>query len=467
MVRIVVSIRLLPAPFIALALLLSNAAAHAGAKDESISGWAFSKEFNDWRDSVADKGLAVGATYIGDVIGNPTGGFKRGTIYEGRLDVGIDADFEKLFGWEGAKFHANLYQIHGRGLTRNNIGNLAPISEIEALPDTRLYEAYIEQTFKNGWSLKLGQQAADAEFFDSKTDDLFVNGTFGWPAIKATNLPAGGPSPPIAVMGARLKGKISDNVTLFAAIFNGNAAAPGDGDPQYRDNHGLAFRVNDDPWLITQVQFDHELTIGGQALPGNFTPGVWYHTGLFDDQRFTAEKISLADPAGSGIPGKLRGNFGIFGVFEQTLYRPEKSGEGKDVTASEPGITAFARAAYSPPDRNLIDFYADAGIGFNGMIPARPLDRFGAAIAYMQISSAASSLDVDTQLFTGLPSPIRTAETLIELIYEAHIKPGILIAPYFQYVFRPSGGIPNPNDPTGVTRIGDAAVFGVTTTIKY
>jgi len=34
-------------------------------------------------------------------------------------------------------------------------------------------------------------------------------------------------------------------------------------------------------------------------------------------------------------------------------------------------------------------------------------------------------------------------------------------------VFRPSGGIPNPNDPSGLSRIGDAAVFGFTTTLRY
>jgi porin len=42
-----------------------------------------------------------------------------------------------------------------------------------------------------------------------------------------------------------------------------------------------------------------------------------------------------------------------------------------------------------------------------------------------------------------------------------------LLQPFFQYVFRPSGGIPDPMDPTGLSRIGDAAVFGLTTTVKY
>ncbi len=85
----------------------------------------------------------------------------------------------------------------------------------------------------------------------------------------------------------------------------------------------------------------------------------------------------------------------------------------------------------------------------------------------MRISNAARNLDIDTQFFTGLPSPVRSNETLLELIYEAHIKPGWLLAPYFQYVFRPSGGIPDPNDPTAISRIGNAAVFGLTSTLKY
>jgi porin len=452
-----------------LACLSGAVAAIAGAKDESAVEWLpfIPPGFNDWRNKTADKGFAFNATYIGDTIGNASGGTKRGVTYGGRFDFGVDADLDKLVGWTGAKLHANMLQIHGRGMTRDNIHNLATISEIEALPDTRLYEAYIEQTFGGGAvSLKVGQQAADAEFFDSKTDDLFVNGTFGWPAVKAADLPAGGPAPPIAAVGARLKAKLGEKVTAFAAIFNGNAANPGTGDPQLRDNHGLAFRVKDNPWLIGQIQFDHELNIGKDVLPGNITPGGWYHTGQFDDQRFTGQGLSIADPSGSGVAARVRGNYGIYVVGEQMLYRAPTDTD-KGVTATEKGITIFARAAYSPPDRNLIDFYADGGIGFNGMLADRPLDRFGAAIAFMHISPAARNLDRDTQLFSGVPSPVRSSEVLIELIYEAHIKPGWLLQPFFQYVIRPGGGIPNPNDATGVSRIGNAAVFGLTTTLKY
>ncbi|SFH92939.1 carbohydrate porin [Bradyrhizobium sp. cf659] len=452
---------------IALACTLASTSARAGAKDESAAEWLAPKWFNEWHDGLANKGLNFGATYIADNIGNVSGGVARGAIHFGRLDLSVDADLDKLVGWTGGRFYANAFVIYGRGLSRNYVQNLATISEIEALPDQRLYNAYFEQSFfGDRLNIRAGQQAADVEFFDSQTDDLFINGTFGWPAIKASNLPAGGPAPPIAVPGIRVKAALSDQITAYGAVFNGDPSGPGDADPQLRDHHGLAFRVNDPPWVIGQVRFNYDIDIGGRPLAGNFTPGAWKHYGSFDSQRFTAEGLSIADPSGSGVPAKLRGNYGIFAVIEQVLYRPPEV-KDNSTSASIPGITAFGRIAYGPPDRNLIDLYVDGGIGFVGFVPSRPLDRFGVAMAYMRISNTARNLDLDTQAFTGVQSPVRSNETLIEMIYEAHVKPGWLVAPYFQYVFRPSGGIPNPNDPSGVSRIGDAAVFGVTTTIRY
>jgi porin len=447
--------------------VISTTAASAGVKDESAAEWLAPKWFNEWHDGLAAKGLNFGATYIGDFIGNVSGGTSLGAIHLGRFDFSVDADLEKLVGWGGGRFFANTYEIYGRGLTRNYIHNLATISESEALPDARLYNAYFEQSFyNNALNIRIGQQAADVEFFDSETDDLFINNTFGWPAIMGSNLPAGGPAPPIAAVGIRVKAALSDRLTAFAAVFNGNAARPGDGDPQLRDNHGLAFRINDPPWVIGQVRWDYDVDIAGRPLAGNFTPGGWYHSGQFDDQRFTAQGLSIADPSGTGIAAKLRGNFGIFVVVEQTLYRPASVTE-KGVSNSLPGITAFGRIAYSPPDRNLIDLYLDGGVGFVGLVPRRPADRIGIGVAYMRISNADRNFDRDTEFFTGMQSPVRSNETLIELIYEAHIKAGWLLAPYFQYVFRPSGGIPNPIDPRGLSRIGDAAVFGITTTLRY
>jgi porin len=277
------------------ACAMATTAAQAGAKDESAAEWLAPKWFNEWHDGLAAKGLNFSVTYIGDTITNVSGGTGRGAIHFGRFDFSVDADLEKLLGWTGGRFFANAFETYGRGLTRNYLHNLATISEIEALPEARLYNAYFEQSFyNNALSIRVGQQAADVEFFDSQTDDLFINGTFGWPAVKASNLPAGGPAPPIAVPGIRVKVALSDQITVFGAVFNGNAARPGDGDPQLRDSHGLAFRVNDPPWVIGQVRWDYNINFGGRPLAGNVTPGAWHHFGSFDDQRFTEQGCGKA-----------------------------------------------------------------------------------------------------------------------------------------------------------------------------
>lgn len=62
--------------------------------------------------------------------------------------------------------------------------------------------------------------------------------------------------------------------------------------------------------IIGQVRWDYNIDGGGGPLPGNFTPGGWRHFGEFDDRRFTAQGLSIADPSGTGIAAKLRGNFG-------------------------------------------------------------------------------------------------------------------------------------------------------------
>src|SRR4051794_6826304 len=143
------------------------------------------------RTALEKAGITFGLTYIGETLGNVSGGMRRGSIYEGRLDTQVDADLEKLFSWSGATFHTNFYQIHGHGLSRYYIANFETVSGIEALPSTRLYELWLEQELFDGkMALRAGQLAADTEFFVSQSATLFVNGTFGWPDIAQVNLPS-------------------------------------------------------------------------------------------------------------------------------------------------------------------------------------------------------------------------------------------------------------------------------------
>src|SRR6187200_2466745 len=49
---------------------------------------------------LAKYGVKFAATYIGEVLGNVTGGLKQGAIYEGRLNLAVDLDLQKLAGFD-------------------------------------------------------------------------------------------------------------------------------------------------------------------------------------------------------------------------------------------------------------------------------------------------------------------------------------------------------------------------------
>ena len=78
-------------------------------------------------------GVKFAVTYIGEALGNPTGGAKRGAVYEDRINFAADADFEKLIGLKQLTFHANVFQIDGGGLSRGALLNFLVVSGIEAL----------------------------------------------------------------------------------------------------------------------------------------------------------------------------------------------------------------------------------------------------------------------------------------------------------------------------------------------
>jgi porin len=404
-------------------------------------------------------GIKFATTYIGEGLGNVSGGLKQGAIYEGRLNLAVDVDLQKLLGANDLTFHANMFQIHGDGLSRSNLQNFLVASGIEALPSTRLYEMWFERKWGTTLALRAGQLAADTEFMNAKYTDVFTNASLGWPAITSLDLPSGGPSPPLAALGARLRANLTDNWTVAAAIFDGDAAGPGPQDPQLRDNHGINFRINDPPLVLGEIQYIWNGKKGDPGLEGKLKIGGWRHFGEFADQRFTAQGVSLANPLSSGVTASFSGDNGIYSVFEQKVYRV-----GKD---DDRGIGVFARISSSPSDRNLIDLYADGGLEFIGLSDQRPKDKFGIAAGYASVSGRARALDRDFRQLMGSQWPLRTFESLVTSVYQYEVHDGWTLQPNFQYVIHPGGGATNPTGPNHGKALKNAAVFGLRTVLKF
>jgi porin len=415
----------------------------------------------EFKKGLYDLGYNLQFSYFADGLDNPTGGVRQGAVYEGILYMVLDADLAKIAGLEGLSFRVNAYQIHGGQLTKSNLFNLAIVDSIEARPTTRLFELWIEKKFNDLASIRIGNLAADNQFFISEfAGSLYVNSSFGWPAIFASDLPSGGPAYPLATPGVRLKVSPDDHLALLAGVYNGDPAGAGfTGLDQIKDPAGINFRLKDPPLLFAEAQYRYNQDKAASGLAGTIRLGGLYHFGKFNDQHFDVDGQSLAAPTSSGVARTHRGDYSIYGVIDQMLWRLPGDDPKK-------GVGAFARLAAFPSDRNLIDFYADAGINFMGLWDKRLNDTFGIAASFSQLSPDVRALDLERAFFTNTASPLRNYELVFELTYQAQIVSGWTIQPDFQYFFHPGGGTVDPINPS-IGRIPDAAVFALRTQISF
>jgi porin len=270
-----------------------------------------------------------------------------------------------------------------------------------------------------------------------------------WPTIVAFNLPGGGPAYPLSTPGARVKFDYGKDASFLLAIFNGDPAGPCIAEPDTCNRYGLNFRMNDPAFIIGEAQFRTNQAKDDTGLARTLKLGGWTHLGLFNNQRYAIEGTLLADPASSGIAAQHRGDYGLYGIIDQQLYRPRGA-------PADGGISVYGLASISPSDRNLIDLQLNGGLVFAGFVPHRPDDRFGASIVYSRYSSSVAAFDQDQINFSGVPGPVRDYEANLELSYVAQIIPGWTVQPDFQYIWHPSG-------------IGghDAKVLGVRTMLKF
>ena len=383
------------------------------------------------RAALAGAGVTYGANYVGEFFDIARGGQSRGSSYDGRVEGFANVDLEKFRGWNGGTFHVNGFYIHGEGPTTKHVGSIAPVSGAEALATVRLYEVWLEQALlDNKLHIRVGQMAADSEFWLSDTAVLFLNGTFGWPGIVAADTLQGGPAYPFATPGVRVSFQPTQNVKLLAGLFNSLPAEPNTTDPQRGNRHGTNFRFGDPPLLMLEGHFSYDA-----GLPGKLRLGGWKEFNDFVDLRTGAI---------------IDGNHGLYAIVDQQVW------QGSD----HESVSIFARVSGSPDRQNTVDWYFDAGIVVSGLLPGRAKDKLGAAFGYSKISDRAQAADQDA----GLPV-IRDYEAVLEINYSALIVPGWTLAPDFQYFWNPGGRVADPLRPRSPA--DDAVVIGVRTSISY
>jgi porin len=424
-------------------------------QDTLTTGWGGERK------SLQDEGIQLSLSYIAETLSNPIGGVKQGTIYESLVTGTVELDLAKLIKWPGATFHVDGYQINGRGLTQNYVGNILDVSSIEALPTTRLHDLWLQQqAFEQKVSLRVGQIALDDEFYISQYAGLLINSTFGYPDLLAENLPGSGPGYPFAVPGVRLRVAPTDRLTLSTAVLNGNPAPPGPGNPQIRNGNGINFLIGEGGTLaIGEVAYTFDLEPTTSTWMSDVKLGFWYHGAAFPDLRVDTTGVSLANPSSTGIAALDHGNYGPYLILDKMLWQPPNAGTR--------GVAGFLRVGGAPGDRNLLNVEIDAGLNAKGLLPRRQLDVAGLALGYVRIGGAARGTAADTSLFTGVAEPPLDYEAVIEATYQVNFAPWWYLQPDLQVILHPGGHHADPPpSPTGQP-IPNALVFGVRSAITF
>jgi porin len=345
--------------------------------------------------------LLLQLTYTGEVMGNVSGGVRRGTRYLDNLDIVFEADMERLVGWTGAQVH--VYGLYNNG---KSIGELAGdthgVSNIEAdARALRLYEAWIDQKIGDRLSVKAGLYDLNSEFDALDAAGLFVSSPHGIGTDFAQSGRNGPSIFPATSLAARLQWAPANGWTVRAAILDG---VPGD--PDHPGRTAIKLGDGDGALLVGEL----EAPLGG----GKLLLGRWQYTARFDRN----------DGTGNG-----KGNAGTY-----------VRGEFPLIARAERKVDAFFRLGTASGRFNMFDGFASGGLKFSGWVPGRDADEFGIALAAAFTSNSYRAA-------TGAGS----SEVAIEATYRAPITAWLSLQPSVQYIRSPSAD----------SAISDALVLGL------
>ncbi|WP_205676591.1 carbohydrate porin [Aquitalea aquatilis] len=420
------------------------------------------------RSSLGQHGITLGLTEDSEYLSNVSGGLKHGSEYHGVTTLTLGLDTQRAGLWEGGSANVSVLDIHGDSFSADHVGSLQTSSGTEAAATTRLWEAWYQQKLFNGKAdIKIGQQSIDQEFMVSQYAGTFMGTMFGWPAIPSDDMTAGGPAYPLSGLGVRLRGKLTDQLSVLGGVFAGDPAGTSNSDSQQANKHGTAFNLHGGSLWISELQYglnqpgDGQLDDGKpKGLPGTYKLGAWYQNAKFGDQRYDDTGLSLADPNSSGNAAQHRGNYSIYAVADQMLWRPAED--------SSRTLNAFTRLMWAPGDRNQISFSANAGITLTAPFNGRDSDVAGLAVGYVKVGNHLRAYDEDTATANGNPLyPVRRDETFVEATYQYQLTPWWQLQGDLQYTLKPGAGTVSSTDSTQTQHIPNAWVVAVKTVITF
>jgi len=363
------------------------------------------------RDYLQSQGVGLQLANTTDLSAVVSGGRSLGSGFASLTQATLTIDTAKAIGWEGGRVNVSGLWILGAGITGPHVGAINPLTDTEATTALRLFEAYYEQNFWGKMvSVRVGQLAADQEFLTTDAGELLVNGSFDWPTLATSDLPAGGAAYPLGTPGVRVAVTPMDGLVVRTGVFNGNPAPQGIGDPQRLDPSGTSFRLNGGVFAIAEVEADQSLCLAHAGWVATCKLGAWY------------ENHAVSAVGGGRI---FWSDWSVYGSVEREIWH--LPGVGRPVSA-------MLRVMGAPGDRNEVNFAGNAAVTVKGIWNWRADDWAGVGGGVTQIARGVVVQDVmeDAKIEHG-------SEEFVEATYQAVVTPWWNVQPDIQYVVTPGG----------------------------
>jgi porin len=359
------------------------------------------------RSDLAEAGVSVFGTYQSESAGNPVGGESQQVRYTHNIAMGVATDLQKLVGLDDTYFLASASERTGNSLS-NDIPNFFQVQQIYGHQTIRLVDLALEHRFlDHKLDVVAGRINALDDFATSPFYCFAQNlGFCGNPLSIPVN--ASVPSYPGAAWGIRGRYEFSTEVYSMTGAYNTY------GDFRSDKFHGVDFslRHNSGVAIMEELGYSPE-PLRQSGYPGDFKLG-----GLYD-----------SEPRLQFDTGEQRG--GTWEVYLTGQQRLSPRPEG--ATNPHQGLWGFLALTYAPPEMNTLQYFADAGLLYFGLIPHRPTDELGLFGLFGQFSSDLR----DSQRANHLPT--MTHEAIVEANYMYNVTPSLTVQPDIQGVFRPNG----------------------------
>jgi porin len=363
------------------------------------------------REQLYQAGIAVLGSYEGEFATNPVGGEVHKARYCDTLGVALFLDLERLFNFKDTFFLASAAQRLGHSLSAD-IPNFFTTQQLYGGETIRLVHLAVEKGFlQNRLDIVAGRINALDDFATSSYFCYSQNiGICGNPFSLQTNSSLS--NYPLASWGLRGRYDVTPDLYSMTGVYNTYEHF---GDNKY---HGvdLSIRHNSGVAVIEEIAYRPKKRREA-GYPGFLKIGGFYDSeprpAFADDRLRTNPTIS--------------NNWTIYAIAQQKLYHLA----GAELRQ---GLTGFLTLTYSPPASNTIQYFANAGLVYVGLVPHRENDAIGAFGLVGEFSN-----DLRASQREAHVDAVQTQEAVLELNYRYEVTAFSYVQPDIQYVIRPDG----------------------------